>query len=222
MGVKELKQKYTGPNIKNYVNKREATPQWIQETKIMGELLARYPSRTIVDIPVGTGRFMQFYAKNRNKVIGLDVSADMLEQARAEAARQKLQSPRLELADIFEVDPASYRADVAVCLRFLNHLEQEWVPRALKSLAAIATEAVIASCTTVDPGNLTDEQRAVYERQEAKRRRPSNDRKNQMHLYLRSDFDRWIGDLGLVVAESHNVLVTGAGSALNIYVLVRR
>ena len=222
MNVREFKTRYAGPGIKDYVSKREETPQWINETKIVGELLSRFPSKSVVDVPVGTGRFMQFYAKNQNKVIGLDVSPDMLEQARAEAKRHNVKAPRIELADIFELDPARYSADVAVCLRFLNHLESDWVPKALKSLAAMASEAVIASIRTVDPDNLTDEQRDVHERQESQKKKARDRRKNIMHVHLKADFDRWIDELGLAVAESHNVLVTKAGGILNIYVLKPR
>lgn len=222
MDVKKLKTRYTGARIKDYVSKREQTPQWIKETKIMADLLARFPSKTVVDIPVGTGRFMQFYAKHKNKVIGLDVSPDMLEQARSEAERYKVKAPRIELADIFEVDPARYSADVAVSLRFLNHLERDWVGKAIKSLAALASDTVIASIRTVDPDSLSDEERVVHERQEAQKDQPGEVRKSKMHLHLKSDFDRWIDEAGLVVAESHNVLVTRAGGHLNIYVLRHR
>ena len=218
MDVNEFKNWYTGPGIKNYVRKREMKPQWLQEDKIVGEFLERYPNRTVADIPVGTGRFMKYYAKNNNKVIGLDVSPDMLEQARSEAALCNVTSPRLELADLFAINPADYRADIVVCLRFLNHLDREWVPRALKALASVGGEAVIASFLSIDPQNVTPEQLATFERK-ARKKKLDDHLKDKQRVYLKSDFEGWIGDLGLKSSESRNVTVTPSGSSLDVYLL---
>src|SRR3990167_6389150 len=76
-------EKYHGPVAENYDAKREETPKWQAEQRIVEDMLSDLPSGSwVLDCPVGTGRFLQFYAGKGFIVRAMDLSSDMLDKAR--------------------------------------------------------------------------------------------------------------------------------------------
>lgn len=74
--------KYHGPIAQGYDAKRENDPKWICEQRIIEGLLADLPAGShILDCPVGTGRFLPYYASKGFKFTGIDLSGDMLIQS---------------------------------------------------------------------------------------------------------------------------------------------
>jgi ubiquinone/menaquinone biosynthesis C-methylase UbiE len=71
--------KYTGQVATGYDAKREQSPKWIAEQKIIEGFLDDMPSGSwVIDAPCGTGRFFDFYDRKGFVVRGVDISADML------------------------------------------------------------------------------------------------------------------------------------------------
>jgi ubiquinone/menaquinone biosynthesis C-methylase UbiE len=74
--------KYYGPIASGYDAKREKDEKWVVEQRIITDMLSDLPPETIVlDCPVGTGRFLEFYLEKGFKFIGMDLSGDMLIQS---------------------------------------------------------------------------------------------------------------------------------------------
>jgi SAM-dependent methyltransferase len=81
--------KYTGATATGYDAKREQSPKWIAEQKIIEGFLDDMPSGSwVIDAPCGTGRFFDFYDSKGFVVRGVDISADMLA-----IAGRKVKSP---------------------------------------------------------------------------------------------------------------------------------
>lgn len=71
--------KYTGPVAREYDSKREQSPKWKIEQRIIEDMLSDLPPDSIIlDAPIGTGRFLPFCQKKKFRIIGLDLSGDML------------------------------------------------------------------------------------------------------------------------------------------------
>lgn len=74
--------KFQGAVAEGYDAKREAQPKWIVEQKIITDWLSELPPGTsVLDCPVGTGRFLQTFIDKQLPFTGLDVSPDMLVQS---------------------------------------------------------------------------------------------------------------------------------------------
>src|SRR3990167_5525647 len=64
--------KYNGAIAKGYDAKREDSEKWKAEDRIMRGMLTDLPRGTsVLDVPVGTGRFIPFYEEFGFNVLGL-------------------------------------------------------------------------------------------------------------------------------------------------------
>jgi SAM-dependent methyltransferase len=94
--------------------------EWMLERSLIEELLRSHPQpRRAIDFACGTGRVLSFLAERSREVIGVDISAAMLEVAAA-----RCPSARLVLGDV-TVNPAlvTETADVVTAFRFLLNAE---------------------------------------------------------------------------------------------------
>ena len=85
-GIKTKKiqyDRYYGEKAKNYLKDRTHQGKWQKEQLIIQELLSKEPDGiTVLDVPLGTGRFVDYYLKKNMTVYGLDISKDMLDAAK--------------------------------------------------------------------------------------------------------------------------------------------
>ena len=65
----------------SYDTDREGEDHWIKENEFVRKYFESHSAVNILDLPVGTGRFLPFYPVQSN-VFGVDISEHMLEQAR--------------------------------------------------------------------------------------------------------------------------------------------
>jgi len=117
------KFRYQGEVAERFLDRRIRSPMWQQEQLIVGGLIDQFaPSSVVLDVPAGTGRFLEFYTRENHTAYGIDISRDMLIEA------TKLQAE----ADAFEVliqgdaeclPLADGSVDYVVCNRLMN-----WVP----------------------------------------------------------------------------------------------
>lgn len=94
--------------------------EWRLEQRILDELLAdRQRTATAIDFACGTGRLLRFLALRARRVIGVDISAAMIE-----VARQRTPQARLVHGDV-TVTPLllTESADVVTAFRFLLNAE---------------------------------------------------------------------------------------------------
>lgn len=129
---------YLGGLAEGYDDHRKGREVFIWEQEVTGELLADLPPGSeVLDVPVGTGRFIPVYRELGLKVTGLDYSADMLAQA-----ERLLGGPT---DDVTLVEGSAMKLpfpdrsfDALVCFRFLpGKLPMRHTRRALKEFARV-------------------------------------------------------------------------------------
>jgi ubiquinone/menaquinone biosynthesis C-methylase UbiE len=141
VGAAAIRDKYRGRVAANYEKRRTWESKWKAEQETMDFFLGRIkPCAMALDIPVGTGRFLALYAKHGISAIGMDVSEDMLAQARA-----KGWTADLRLGDALKIELPDDSVDVAICVRFLNWLSADELRGVLGELGRVARIAVIVT-----------------------------------------------------------------------------
>jgi len=111
---------YHGTVAENYESKRSEQHWWQEETKILEKFLTFIPQGIkVLDIPVGTARFLPLYIQNKMSITGLDISSDMLDQAKI-LRGDSLNGCQLDIGDARDLPYADNYFDLVVCFRFLD------------------------------------------------------------------------------------------------------
>jgi SAM-dependent methyltransferase len=143
--------RYRGEIATGYEARRREQPKWQAEDRIVRQMLGDLPEgTTVLDIPVGTGRFIPFYEERGFNVVGLDISSDMLAHARRKITKPELIAVRR--GDIFALETADRGVTVAVAIRILNKIGAEDVPRALKELQRVTRDMIVFNVRIWTPG----------------------------------------------------------------------
>lgn len=150
-----LKLKYTGSAASNYNKERELEIKWHNEQEAVRNFLfdiaANCNIQSVLDTPVGTGRFFPFYKQLNISVIGIDISEDMLAQSKEEAERNDLQCV-LSQQDIVDIN-LNQRIDIIVCTRFMNWLDFNLFEKCLGQLSKLMSEHLIIGVRVFTPIN---------------------------------------------------------------------
>src|SRR5690606_6662025 len=80
-GLIVTRETYDRERAENYERRRSGSLTWRREQEIVESFLALAdpsPGSSVLDVPVGTGRFNDLYQTFRLRTIGIDISADML------------------------------------------------------------------------------------------------------------------------------------------------
>lgn len=136
-----FESKYTGRVAADYDARRAQSPKWQFEQHAVAEMLRSIAPRTVLDAPVGTGRFLALYEELGIEATGIDVSLDMLGRAAGRTAALLLH------ADIFSFESVRM-FDCVVCVRFLGWLPPAQKAQALSRLTALSSRHVLLSMTT--------------------------------------------------------------------------
>jgi SAM-dependent methyltransferase len=119
-----IEDRYYGTEANSYDAKRKFTRTRAAEDAAFDELFAivqAEPIESVLDLPSGTGRWIERISKAGLAYTGVDVSADMLRHAKAEADRVRLDSANLVEADCFSYLPGHKRQfDFVLSTRFIN------------------------------------------------------------------------------------------------------
>lgn len=103
-------------------------------------MLVGFPPGTVVlDVPVGTGRFLDHYAKCGFVVIGVDRSQDMLNLAQT----HKHQGQTFYIGDVRALGMERQSVDIAVACRITRWLSPEDCQKAIRELMRVARKRVI-------------------------------------------------------------------------------
>ena len=145
MDLDKLATRYHGNVAQQYDARRDRTVQWDREQAGLAAILGTLDrGSTIVDIPVGTGRFLEIYAEHGLRATGLDISTDMLDQARTKATSLGL-AMDLRKSDIRNIDAPDDAFDAALCVRFLNWIDLAGLDAAIGQLARVARSHVLCA-----------------------------------------------------------------------------
>lgn len=138
---------YFGRKAFDYDLGREDCAKWKAEYDAVKEGLTGL-SGALLDVPCGTGRFFPIYKELGFRVLGLDISEDMLHQARV-----KDPNAQLAVADFAKGLPIADKvADVTVCSQFLKFLTEPELAAAIRELGRVTKTRILASLFT---GNQT-------------------------------------------------------------------
>ena len=98
----------------------------------------------LVDAPCGTGRLMPLYLSKGFRVLGVDISREMIHVARRRTAswKGKANFSRLDFA---RIPLATDSVDAVFCIRFLPHFPPEERIEMLREFSRIARERVVIS-----------------------------------------------------------------------------
>lgn len=139
--------KYTGAVAAGYDAKREQSAKWLAEDRIVRDMLDDMPvGTTVLDVPVGTGRFIPFYEERGFEVVGLDVQDDMLCEARKKVRSTGVMLAKGNVLDLPHVGGMTMRTggvDVALMIRLSRWLEPDDCRKAMAGLAQVARKRII-------------------------------------------------------------------------------
>ena len=141
VSIAQTSRKYRGRKAETYDAIREKQERWRVENEVVERWLIELRSPSVIDVPFGTGRFIPMYRRMRHvqRVLGVDVSEEMLA-----LARQKLRGyDRVELmvGDATGLGLREY--DTAVCVRFLDLIDEDAMRAVVTELCRVARRAVI-------------------------------------------------------------------------------
>ncbi len=143
MDTDVLSKRYTSTTAERYDTRRAGSRKWKREQAAVDHMLARIPrGASILDVPIGTGRFLESYLRYGLHATGVDASADMLAECHAKAQRGGM-DVALHAGDIFGLDFEDGQFDAALCIRFLNWIALPDAGRALGELVRVSRQHVI-------------------------------------------------------------------------------
>ncbi|HEV2562313.1 MAG TPA: class I SAM-dependent methyltransferase [Rhizomicrobium sp.] len=210
-----LSTRYTGGIAADYEAERTVAPQWAKEQAATERFLATLPAgATILDVPVGTGRFLEFYKKFGLVPTGLDISPDMLASAKAKAAALNLDI-KLAQGDIRRLDAADKGFEAALCVRFVNWIDFAGTEAVLAELSRVARSTLIVS-VRVWPTPRTFAQRLGQAWTNFRRR------KAELNFHNTEATEALFGRLGFIIADSETVFRKSNQTSYVFYLLHRK
>jgi ubiquinone/menaquinone biosynthesis C-methylase UbiE len=133
------KVKYKGAMSANYETKRMKQERWHWENQVVQAML-ELQKGSLLDVPVGTGRFLEFCSKKGFQITGIDSSLEMLSQA-----QDKGIPCTLELGDATDLIFKDKNFDHAICIRFLDLIDAPAMYQVVRELCRVTKKTII--CT---------------------------------------------------------------------------
>jgi ubiquinone/menaquinone biosynthesis C-methylase UbiE len=218
MASAEQANRYRGKVATGYDSYRLREPKWHREQAIMSDLLKVLPrNASVLDVPVGTGRFFDYYKALGLRPTGVDISNDMLAEAQQKAGEVGL-DVILEEGNILSLGYPDRTFDAAVCIRLLNLIPLADVAQAVAELARVSKRHVIVGARHFTPaaelgtrpisliGQLLVKLRAKL-------------KKGVLHIHSRPALTSALTGSSLRVARAVSVERSRNGSELVIYLL---
>ena len=206
--------KYTGSTAAEYEHNRSHGVKWRTESAIVERILESLPpGRSVLDIPVGTGRFLPLYDRLGMAATGMDVSSDMLS-----IAREKNVTAKLRLGNIRQIAANDASYDCVLCVRFLNWVDRQGLHAALRELGRVTRSDVIVSVSVYAPGLV----RTIRGRVSHQLNRWRTPLEPVTTIHPEATFHQYVHAAGLTVKSVDCVeRAADGGVAYNIYHLVR-
>lgn len=133
-------RKYTGAVASGYDAKRQESPKWHAENeRVHAELEDFMPGDRVLDVPVGTGRFLEMYEEKGFSVTGVDISVDMM----VEAAQKGDGHTELQTGDVRKLEFKDDEFEVSIMCRLTRWLSPEDRIKALKELQRVTTKRIL-------------------------------------------------------------------------------
>jgi len=127
---------YRGSVADDYEQRRSSSPVWHKEDEILESMLTKVRSTGptyVLDVPIGTGRFIPLFDKLGYQLIGFDISDEMLGQADSHSSSERL----LAVADIRQLPLRNQETDIVVCIRFTHLVSRSTLKAAVSELSRV-------------------------------------------------------------------------------------
>jgi SAM-dependent methyltransferase len=135
---------YHGDVARGYLEKRLKQPYWHVEQRVVEELLDRLPRGiAVLDVPVGTGRFVEMCHARDLAVTGLDISQDMLDVARETLGADAYDRCRMLQGSAERMPFAAGEFDLVICFRFFGLIPLELSHRVMAELRRVTRRWII-------------------------------------------------------------------------------
>jgi SAM-dependent methyltransferase len=145
MKFERLASLYTGATAASYEAERAASSQWLAEDAALDSYLNRLPRGSrVLDVPVGTGRFLELYVRHGLNAVGIDISPDMLRLATEKAAALGL-APSLALGDVRKLAFPDASFDASICMRLLNWIDAKHIDAVLAEFSRVTRSMFVLS-----------------------------------------------------------------------------
>lgn len=152
MGYKDIKNKYVDNIARNYEKIRTCEPKWKKEQEAVSKMILNL-SGTVLDIPIGTGRFIKPCLENNLSIIGIDSSKDMLNIASKKFYNRN--DVILKIGDILNIDLDNKSVNNSICVRILNWLTPNEMNKAIQELIRVTKNKIILSIRLSNKDNRT-------------------------------------------------------------------
>jgi SAM-dependent methyltransferase len=165
--------RYISEGAKNYDALREGSKRFRNEEAAFAAFFERVKPRSVVDCPFGTGRWLPFYRKISGPIIGIDLSEDMLREARLKIEDSPSSNVTLTCASVFDYGFNGLSAnppDILVCTRFVNWVTAPMMKFAISNLSASGARSAIIGAS-VRPAGLSFLQRTLMKLRLARQNR---------------------------------------------------
>lgn len=136
--------KYSGAIAAGYDAKRIDDPKWKIEQAIIESWIDQMPDgSTVLDAPMGTGRFVDAYARNKFKVFGLDRQQDMLAQAEMKVKQHPGLEARFRVGDVRETGLPDKSVDATLNIRITRWLTPAECQQMMIEMQRVSRSAII-------------------------------------------------------------------------------
>ena len=214
------KHHYRDEIAKSYVGRRSGSLKWRREQDLIGRLIGRLPrGSSILDVPFGTGRFLRVYATHGHRVYGVDISSDMLVEARRGQPGTSSVKGLIQ-GDAESLPLANGAVDYVLCMRLLNLTPLSVFGAVVSEFSRIARKGIILEVRVTrqfgriplilkmmaDPRTTLHRfVHACWLRLVGSREHRDTDAQTSYFLHDADDIARLLADGGLIVDETVHV-----------------
>lgn len=185
---------YLDPEIaREYDTEHQKFRNFEEESKAIIQTLGITPEDTVLDFGCGTGGITLNLAKYCRKVIGVDISREMLDILEEKAKEQKITNFETHCAGFLTYNHGkSEKADKIVSMVALHHLPDFWKSVALGKLADILkTGGKLYLFDVVFTFNSQDHEKAIGQMIQEMRATAGDSMADEMEVHIRDEFSTY-------------------------------
>jgi ubiquinone/menaquinone biosynthesis C-methylase UbiE len=141
-----VRTRYNGNTASRYDEKRKKRKKWRKEIEAITKIANSFdPDSTVLDIPAGTGRFLMSLKDASHTVYGIDISLDMLLQAKEKCEDSPVD---MIIGDAVTIPLKKDSVDYAVCIRLLNWVMESTMKNILNELRRVSRKGIVIGIRT--------------------------------------------------------------------------
>ena len=144
------RRSYFGETAENYEQDRVAEPIWQKEQDFVRGYVTNLPKgSSLIDVPLGTGRFIHLYRQYGLAAHGADVSSDMIRSVRSRGVPSS-PAPPMTVADAVALPYPDLSFDYLICWRLFHLTPKKLMNRIVKELARVTRRELVFQVFSVN------------------------------------------------------------------------